>query len=46
MTLSWGQGAGSPFARLYELWVFYLGQAGAQFMQRYEQAGLKESIPI
>jgi branched-chain amino acid transport system substrate-binding protein len=28
------------------VWVFYPGQAGAQFMQQYAQAGLKESIPI
>jgi hypothetical protein len=26
--------------------VFYPGQAGAQFMQQYAQAGLKDSIPI
>src|SRR3954468_1932179 len=28
------------------VWVFYPGQAGAQFMQQYAQAGLKDSIPI
>jgi len=28
------------------VWVFYPGQAGAQFMQQYAQAGLKNSIPI
>ena len=46
MTCRGGQGAGSPFARLFELWVFYPGQAGAQFMQQYAQAELKDSIPI
>jgi branched-chain amino acid transport system substrate-binding protein len=28
------------------VWVFYPGQAGAQFMQQYAQSGLKDSIPI
>ena len=41
-----GQGVGPPFARLYEPWVFYPGQADAQFLQQYAQAGLKDSIPI
>jgi branched-chain amino acid transport system substrate-binding protein len=28
------------------VWVFFPGQAGAQFMQQYAQAGLKDQIPI
>lgn len=28
------------------VWVFYPGQAGAQFMQQYAQAGLKDTIPV
>ncbi|MGA8599891.1 MAG: ABC transporter substrate-binding protein [Beijerinckiaceae bacterium] len=28
------------------VWVFYPGQAGAQFIQQYSQAGLLEQIPI
>lgn len=28
------------------VWVFYPGQAGAQFFQQYSQAGLKEQIPL
>ena len=28
------------------VWVFYPGQAGAQFFQQYSQAGLKDQIPL
>jgi len=28
------------------VWVFYPGQAGAQFFQQYAQAGLKDQIPL
>lgn len=28
------------------VWVFYPGQAGAQFIQQYAQAGLKDQIPL
>jgi branched-chain amino acid transport system substrate-binding protein len=28
------------------VWIFYPGQAGAQFMQQYAQAGLKDQIPV
>src|SRR6266403_1987535 len=28
------------------VWVFYPGQAGAQFIQQYAQTGLKEQIPL
>jgi hypothetical protein len=27
------------------VWMFYPGKAGAQFMQQYAQAGLREGIP-
>lgn len=28
------------------LWVFYPGQAGVQFVQQYNQAGLKDQVPL
>jgi branched-chain amino acid transport system substrate-binding protein len=28
------------------VWIFYPGQAGAQFIQQYAQAGLKDQIPL